>query len=481
MNSEGPDLETRLSFFQIGAAEYRSFPRIRSVLARHAGAALDRFYARIKAIPQTARFFSGDQQIAGAKGKQMEHWNHLFGNKIDQSYLTNAERIGFTHARIGLEPRWYIGGYATVLSEIIPKIVGLAPASPLGMATKSRTVATLVKAALFDMEVALSTYFMAEEQSRLEVIGKLGEALANLAKGDLGTRLTGLPEEYRKIEIDFENMRKSIESTLSGVTEASGTINVGAAEIRQASDDLAMRTQRQTDSLEKTATAVSDLSSGVSEAAEGAATMSLALQKTESEATDGRKVVQDAVRAMEQIQASALEIGQIVELIDSIALQTNLLALNASIEAARAGEAGKGFTVVATEVRALAQRSAEAANNIKNLVSNSIEKIEHGADLVQRSGSAFGQIVGDVSAITRQASAISEIAGQQALNFQQVNSSVRDMEQMTQNNAAMVEETNAATRSLANEAQHMETLVSRFQLSKDAGSASPDLTRRAAA
>ncbi|MFD2578491.1 methyl-accepting chemotaxis protein [Novosphingobium colocasiae] len=211
--------------------------------------------------------------------------------------------------------------------------------------------------------------------------------------------------------------------------------------------------------------------------------MNRSVKEAEAEARDGGKVVEQAVVAMDGIHKSTLEIGSFVNVIDLIAFQTNLLALNAGVEAARAGDAGKGFAVVATEVRALAQRSADAAQNIKGLIEGSVQQVEQGVTLVGRSGEVFRRIVEKVSGITTLASSISELSQTQAGQLTQVNSAVGDMDRMTQQNAAMVEETTAAARNLADQAEELAKLVRMFRLAGDyanTGTTAPELPPRRA-
>lgn len=475
-SSSDSALNKRVQFFGVTDRDYARFPRIARALARYASKSLDNFYTNVKSTAETARFFSSQAGIDHAKGKQIAHWANLFSGKVDTNYFAKAELIGTIHARIGLEPTWYIGGYATVLAQIINKMSG-GLGGLLGHRSNGAAVATLVKLALLDMEIALSAYFKAEEKSRLAVIDQLGAALAQVAKGDFSVRLTDLPEAYGQIELDFERMRQEIESALESVANGAAQINTGATEIRQASDDLAKRTEHQAASLEETAASIEQLTTGVREAADGAIHMTEAVGEANDEARAGGQVVTQAVSAMDVILRSAAEIGKIVDVIDGIAFQTNLLALNAGVEAARAGDSGKGFAVVANEVRALAQRSAEAASGIKSLIHTSGEQVELGAKLVGKSGEAFEAIITKVDGVNGLAKSIAELSQTQALNLQQVNAAVREMDQMTQQNAAMVEQSNAAARSLANEAEDLASVVSKFTLSNQAGNVTAIETR----
>ena len=462
MNSvnQANSASTRLDFFGISEADYGKFPKLAKQIDKVVTKALDDLYKKIKQTPEVAHFFTSDHVIEHAKSKQIAHWAGLFAGRMGPEYHANAEQIGMVHARIGLEPTWYIGGYASVLERVIKQICG-----GLIGGTAGATVATLVKVALVDMDIALSAYFKAEEQSRLAVIDQLGQALAEVARGNFSAKLTGLPEAYKQIERDFEAMREGIDGALTAVADGAGRINTGSSEIRQASEDLAQRTERQAASLEETATAMEKLTVGVREAADGAMNMTKVAGEANSEAHTGGQVVSQAVAAMDRIQKSSAEISTIIDVIDGIAFQTNLLALNAGVEAARAGEAGKGFAVVANEVRLLAQRSADAANSIKALINTSVEQVSLGAQLVDKSGTAFEAIAARVGDVDKLATTIAGLAQTQAVNLAQVNAAVRDMDQMTQHNAAMVEQSSAASRSLASEAGELSSLVARFTLS----------------
>lgn len=460
---------SRLHFFGLDQKDYARFPRILRSLQKHAPDALDSFYQKIASSPEVSRFFTSRQTMDHARDKQFNHWVQLFSREIGESYFGKAEQIGNVHARIGLAPTWYIGGYATVLEQIIQSIIGESPIAKIAGNQLGKVIGTLVKCALLDMDIALSSYFRAEEGQRLAVIAQVGDALERLAKGDFTVRLEGLPETFRKVEQDFEFMRSRISETLTQVSETADSINTGSIEISQASDDLSTRTEQQAASLEQTAAAMDQLTGGVRETAEGAAHVNQSVTEAHGDATQGGAVVREAVGAMDDIQRSAQEIAQIINVIDGIAFQTNLLALNAGVEAARAGDAGKGFAVVANEVRALAQRSADAAKHIKDLIGESSKQVERGVALVGQSGESLDRIVGKVAEIAKLASNISQLAAAQANSLQQVNVAVGEMDRMTQQNAAMVEQSTAAARSLAGEADQLTGLVSRFKLSDGDG------------
>ena len=247
------------------------------------------------------------------------------------------------------------------------------------------------------------------------------------------------------------------------IRSTTGGIQTGASEISQASDDLSKRTEQQAATLEETAAALDHITATVRKTAEGSIQASSVVAGAKDDAEKSGVVVREAVAAMGQIEQSAQQISQIIGVIDEIAFQTNLLALNAGVEAARAGDAGKGFAVVASEVRSLAQRSAEAAKEIKTLISTSSKQVNQGVALVGQTGEALQRIVSKVLEITGLVSEISASAQEQATALAQVNTAVNQMDQVTQQNAAMVEQSTAASHALTREAGELARLMARFQ------------------
>jgi methyl-accepting chemotaxis protein len=255
-----------------------------------------------------------------------------------------------------------------------------------------------------------------------------------------------------------------LQDTMKVIVGNAAGIRSTTDEISHAADDLSRRTEHQAASLEETAAALDEITATVRKTAGVAKEASEVVTQTRSQAETSGTVVQDAVRAMSAIETSAGEIGQIIGVIDEIAFQTNLLALNAGVEAARAGDAGKGFAVVASEVRALAQRSADAAKEIKALIAASATNVGQGVDLVGRTGTALGSIVQQVVRIDQLVSEIASSAQEQALGLSEVNTAVNDMDQVVQQNAAMVEQSTAATMALKNEASELARMVGRFRI-----------------
>ncbi|MDB5438263.1 MAG: methyl-accepting chemotaxis protein [Caulobacteraceae bacterium] len=320
-----------------------------------------------------------------------------------------------------------------------------------------------------------------EERTRELVVASLGKGLERLSHGDLTCRLNqAFPAQYEGLRTDFNAAMEQLEGAIDSVVGAAGGMHSGSAEITQAADDLSRRTEQQAASLEETAAALDQVTATVRRSAEGAGKAREVAGAAQGEAERSGEVVRRATQAMSAIEQSASQISQIIGIIEEIAFQTNLLALNAGVEAARAGDAGKGFAVVASEVRALAQRSAEAAKEIKALISASSRQVGEGVDLVGQTGQALQRILTTVAEMNGLVGEIAASAREQATALNEVNGAINQMDQVTQQNAAMVEETTAASHSLAREAEGLKALVSQFQLSGQAGMRSEHSRRRAA-
>lgn len=296
------------------------------------------------------------------------------------------------------------------------------------------------------------------------VVDALAEALSGLAERDLTRRLSGLTGAYSQLQADFNSALDALRTAMQAVSGNSQGILEGASEIATSADDLARRTEQQAASIEETAAALDQIAATGRRAAEGAAHARDVVTTAQTDAVRTGEVMRSTVEAMGNIEKSALQISQIIGVIDEIAFQTNLLALNAGVEAARAGDAGRGFAVVASEVRALAQRSADAAREIKSLISTSTSQVSRGVELVAMAGNSLDGIVRQVDEIKRAVIDIATGAQEQATGLAGVNSAINQMDQATQQNAAMVEQSTAASHTLTTEAQQLASLIAGFKI-----------------
>lgn len=320
---------------------------------------------------------------------------------------------------------------------------------------------------IFDMngKVRKVVKFATDVTDRVRAVTTLAEGLSNLAAGNLELEITTkFPPALEKLRVDFNSTVDKLKETILSVVASTATINASTQEITTAADDLSKRTEQQAASLEETAAALDQITATGKKAAEGASHAREVVTIAQQDAEKTGIVVRKTVEAMGGIEKSAQQINQIIGVIDEIAFQTNLLALNAGVEAARAGDAGRGFAVVASEVRALAQRSADAAKEIKGLISTSSAQVADGVQLVAETGKALERILDQVNDINKVVVDIAAGAQEQATGLSQVNTAINQMDQATQQNAAMVEESTAAGHSLAQETAQLAELMSRFQV-----------------
>ena len=325
------------------------------------------------------------------------------------------------------------------------------------------------------LTIIVLSLFMAFSISR-NITSTLGQTLAALkdiaeGEGDLTQRLSESGrDEIAQVAIAFNKFASKIESMVAEIKASANSINISSNEIATGNLDLSQRTEEQASSLEETASSMEEMTSTVKQNADNARQANQLAMSTREGAEKGGSVLHDAVDAMGEISSSSKEIADIIGVIDEIAFQTNLLALNAAVEAARAGEQGRGFAVVASEVRTLAGRSADAAKEIKELINDSVQKVEMGSRLVDESGKTLEEIVDGVKKVTDIIAEIAASSQEQANGIEQVNSAVMQMDEMTQQNAALVEEASAASVSMNEQSQALTQMVSQFRVTEIRGS-----------
>jgi methyl-accepting chemotaxis protein len=304
----------------------------------------------------------------------------------------------------------------------------------------------------------------ARHEEQTAIVSALADGLRRLAQGDISQTLDEeFPTGYEQLRSDFNDAVTSLKDVVSKLSETSQAIHSNSKEISHAADDLSVRTERTASTLASSAAALTQLTVSVQSAADGASLANKTVKVAHENAESTNLVVKDAMNAMDAISDSSSKISKIISVIDDIAFQTNLLALNAGVEAARAGEAGKGFAVVASEVRALAQRSSEAAHEINQLISDSGAEVKRGVSLVDRTGEALKSIVSDVTKVAGHMAEIETSATEQSAGISDINLAVADLDQATQQNAAMFEETTAASHSLTQEASTLTSIVAQFK------------------
>ncbi|MDD3838828.1 MAG: methyl-accepting chemotaxis protein [Phenylobacterium sp.] len=483
------DLERRIAFAGLDEAARKRLAATAPIARKVLPGAVAGLYAQLGAFPETRETFA-QVDVTRASARQVDHWAAIAAGLIDADFARRARALGESNAKIGMDAAWYVGGYAVILEKLVGGVLaeqikagGLGGMSKADKEKAIDSVGALIKAAMLDLGLGLEVYLEAaahaEEQARADrvaaeaeqkqVVQGLAAALDRLARGDLTFRLDrAFPAEYDELRRDFNEAAARLEDAMTVIEANAAAIRNGAETIARASDDLASRTEQQAASLQETAAALDQITATVKRTSEGAAQADSAAREAKAEAERSGDVVAETVSAMSGIEHSAKQISQIIGVIDEIAFQTNLLALNAGVEAARAGEAGRGFAVVASEVRALAQRSAEAAKEIKALISASSEQVGSGVELVGQTGEALTRMVTKVAEISTLVAEIAASAKEQSTSLAQVNTAINEMDQVTQRNAAHVEQGASSGHALLTEVDALTRSIERFKLSASA-------------
>ncbi|KUL96289.1 hypothetical protein DK26_05380 [Bosea sp. WAO] len=513
--SSSSALSERLQFMKLDKAALDSIRSARPIIMEALPRALDDFYDQVRAFPETKAFFSDEPEIAGAKSKQIAHWDMISGGRFDEGYVSAVSKVGQVHARIGLAPRWYIGGYGLVLEALIGKIIAArwpqadeeGAAGVFGKAFRARQsksdgaasarsvsaeVSAVAKATLLDMDFAISVYLEAAEAARLRserevlekeraaVVSSVGQAMAAMAQGDFTYRMPDdLPAEYSQLRDDFNAAVATLQDTMRTILATTRDIRSSVGEVSQASQNLAERAEEQAASLEESAATTEELAASVKCNAETSRNAEQAAREAMLVAEEGGAIVRQAVEAMTGIDDASKKIAEITSLIDGIAFQTNLLALNAAVEAARAGDAGRGFAVVASEVRTLAQRSGEASKGINALISASNTEVARGVSLVRSAGSVLERIVAASQQVASAVSGISSGSSEQASGIDEMSQTLAIMDATTQQNAALAEESAASAAALSSQVQALDRLVATFKVDPSAAQGSRSVARSA--
>jgi len=484
-------LDDRLDFLGLDPASLERVKALSPLVKPHIDAALSSFYDKVAKTPEVSHFFSSREHMKNAQAKQNLHWSAIAAGQLDDNYYQSSLRIGNRHAKIGLEPQWYIGGYGLIMETVLKGVIADWMASEVAQMRKRKPEQTmaaanamaaglsdLIKAVMLDIDLAVTTYFdklqgeveanreKAENMATAQqsVLAVTGQALGQLAQGELHVRIDDdFSGDFAQLKHDFNQAASSLDQAITQIRKSVITIGKSASEVAGAADDLSDRMTRQASAIEQSSAALDEVTNNVNDTASGTGQAAEIANGANAAAEQGGIVVQQAIEAMERIEQSSSKISNIISVIDEIAFQTNLLALNAAVEAARAGEAGRGFAVVATEVRSLAQRSAQAAKDVSNLIKQSGSEVENGVGMVEKTGEALSNIVGQVGQISEHMRNFSTAAGQQATSLNEINAAIVQLDRLTQENAGFVGRSSEAGRDLAQEVADLHKRLDAFR------------------
>ncbi|WP_338333168.1 globin-coupled sensor protein [Acetobacter sp. LMG 32666] len=478
------DLDSRRHFMGLKETDCETLRSIKTIIDNELPQALDAFYAQVRQTPETRGFFTSETHIEHAKGAQKEHWKNISSANFGREYAQNVSRIGSIHAQIGLEPRWYIGGYAIVMDHLIHAIVmnafpkgGLFGKKNAVAKNLSDQISSLCKAVLFEMDLTISVYLAEAEKSRTsarnEAIAKeqffvtesFGSVIQDIAEQNLAQNMgSDVPEAYLPLRDNLNAAIHALRNTLMAASDTAHNIDVVTQEISDASGELAQRTERQAASVEKTAAAIEQITATVSSTASRVSEANHFVEDCLNSIQHFGGMIDRANDAMVEIERSTEAINKITDIMDAVAIQTNILALNTAVEAARAADAGNGFKVLAQQIRELANRAGVASKDVRGLAGTSRTQVGQGVSIMKEAGHDMKIIIAGIVEIRSHLKAIEEAAREQAAALQSVNGAVATIDEGTRQNAAMAERTSTASEGMVQEANQLRLLLDGFHL-----------------
>ncbi|WP_420003422.1 methyl-accepting chemotaxis protein [Arenibacterium sp. LLYu02] len=463
------DMKKLLATYDLDGAHLKHLVRAGELVIPILPEVLDYFYARVSREPEMVAFFKSETMLERAKAEQLSHWSKLLSGAFSEDYIESAARIGRVHTRIGLPFSFFNAGYSHATSHMQDLLLKRHAGGLLKRGNVRELIGVLTRAMALDIQLIFDAHSEALLENQTRGFRYMTEAIEALADKDLTCDLpssdeSDFPKEFDGLRGSFNGALEALRSVIAGILASSQQLDSGAVEVTQAAQDLSQRTESQAATLEETAAAVEEISSSMRTSAEATQATSATVDSTRRTAEDGSAVVREAVAKMTEIAESSIQISKIIKVIDDISFQTNLLALNAGVEAARAGESGRGFAVVASEVRSLAQRAADSASEIKQLIDVSSKHVDSGVAMVGKAGEMLDSIVADINHAAELTREVASSAEQQSIGFNEINIGVSQLDSVTQQNAAMVEQCTAALFDMRNEASTLASLVSVFRL-----------------
>ncbi|QRM43106.1 globin-coupled sensor protein [Rhizobium sp. BG4] len=469
--AQAGSLRDRLRFAGLDAAQCELVRRHRPLLETELKSGLRDLFQRFQAFPDAASNFQNDRQLDRLHDLQSSHWDVLTDARFDSLYAERVKVLSDTQSKMGLDPRWHVAGHGVMLEHIISGLASDLAGKPLLPGAKRRAkeisemMTAIIRLVMVDVEIAVSLRFNAlrasqgrvlseqREKDKADIACIFGDVIDGLAARDLTVRA---PVEadgaHAELAAALNAALDAVQAEFVGISDRTQKAEQSTRSLSEASKNFAGHAAGHAGELQSSAAALQAIAESVRQGATGSRAAEQAAASTRVAAEESGAVVGRAITAMADIEQSAEKIGQIIGAIDEIAFQTNLLALNAGIEAARAGESGRGFAVVAQEVRALAQRSADAAREIKTLVTTTKAQVDAGVQMVGRTQDSIGSIVRQVTGINEAIAAIAVNTGEHAASLDAVTGEVKSL------SAGVAANANAARHS-ADGADHLHTVI----------------------
>lgn len=475
-------LTTNLKYFDLENAQLDYVRKAYDLIRGDMDGMLDKFYEFALSNSEMAGFFQSDAMMAHARQRQVEHWDMLLSGKLDNRYLNSAKTIGEVHFRIQLPFNLYLAGYARVVSMVMAALLQAANRAGVEAPEIEAMTGAVSRAFAFDTENVITAFFAAQQLEQSTALQYLEEGLNRIIEGDVTKPIpssedSDFPAKFEQLRIGYNGALDLLIKVCGTIAEMTADLEISTQDVNSATKDLALRTEAQASTLQESAAAVEELTQSVKLSSENAARVDTEMKTARQQAVDAREIMMEAVKSMTDIEESSQQISSKIGAINQIAFQTNLLALNAGVEAARAGEHGRGFAVVASEVRALAVRASDTAKEISDIITASGKQVEAGNEKVGKTGEALGVITENVVKVSDLISQINATAIEQATTLESINQSVSKLDAVTQQNAAMAEETSAAAQAMTISFDGLSQAVS--DLGVDIGSETPAAMKRA--